>query len=170
MLTFKRQRFFVYMFILGFALVSAGCGADNPLDDSNTDEHHLEAFGVQVYDGTDLLVEADGTDVTGSFAVTVGDTTDWLSILFLGEDGEWYDPEEKLAEEENGEEEVHEVSLAITTSDDEIVVVAGDHESGTEWQFRVVGVSAGEAALRVTTLHGDHEDYVSPEFAVTVTE
>lgn len=144
-------------------VVMVGCGDDNPV----ADEHatHLEAFGVRVYDGDSLLAEADGVDVTGSFGVAVGDTTAWLTLEFLDDEGAWYDPESRVHLEEG---ETSPFALSVEESGSNVAVVMGTHDDGTEWQFRLAGVAVGDDAIRVKTLHEGHDDYVSPEMTVTV--
>jgi hypothetical protein len=154
------QLLFVLVAAAGL-LLTAGCGDhDNPVEGSH--EEHLEAFGVRVYDGTTLVSEAHGTTVTGSFEITDGDTSEWLSIEFLNDEGEWYNPAEHIGEHEE------EYGLLVEPGGSVAEVIHGDHEPEKEWQFRLAGIAEGEGTLRIKTQHEGHDDYVSPLFDVTV--
>lgn len=161
MKTVKRS-FLPFGLALAFTALVIGCGDDNPVDD-NAHEHHLEAFGVRLYDGDNLLVEADGVDVTGAIDLAVGDTTSWLSIQFKDEDGEWYAPAEHI---EEGEEDVFVLDAEVTGDHAEALV--GSYDDGTEWTVRFAGLGEGNDVFRVMTIHEGHEDYVSPELTLNV--
>lgn len=158
--------------LVAFVLVFAGCSEDdNPAGSNDEEENHLEAVGVRVLDadGT-VLVEADGTEVSGEIHIHEGESTDFLTVLFLDPDtGDWYDPEDREGEHEEGEEHHHE--LVVTATDGEIVsaTMADDiPDAATEWGFVLDGLEHGETTIRVQIYHEDHPDYTSPQLPVHV--
>ncbi|MFH0883901.1 MAG: hypothetical protein V2A56_13010 [bacterium] len=154
--------------LLGAALIIGvvvlyGCGSNSVTGDKEEGDH-LDALGVRVMDGDTQLVQADGTDVTGMFACVVGDTTEWLSLLFKNDAGTWFDPSEADSVEEVDADH----GLVVRFTDPLAEAIVGTFTDGTKWHFRVAGVTEGETTARIVITHHDHDDYVSPELPVSV--
>jgi len=148
----------------------AGCSNsdDNPAGD---DGDHAEAFGTALIVGSDTLVIADGNVVTGSLAVTFPDTLGPIQVWFLDEDGEWFRPEAHdhgpLA---SSEDEV--VELDVRIENEAMASARLGHEDGEEWEwaFYLNSITTGTTTLRIALLHEGHDDYVSPQIPVVVTD
>lgn len=143
--------------------LAAGCSDDdNPAGDTNED--HLHAAGVMLIHGTDTLVTAEGTVVTGSVSVTAGDTLGPCEVWFFDPDSGWYHPEEEPSLD-------HDHELLIDVEDETIVsVILGEEVAGADpWSAFFAGRQSGATVMRVKIMHLDHPDYTSPELPVLVT-
>ena len=146
-------------------LFVTGCEDD---DHDNQDEGHTDADGfiLENESGSEVYREFEGA-VTGSVALSVGDTLE-LSVHFLDHDGN----EIEHDEEEEEEEEALEVSGSDATV--AIVEVEGeeedDHDHGEEhgMALHIIGVSAGSTSFQLQLMHDGHSDYTSTN-NVTVT-
>lgn len=137
-------------------LCFVGCSNsdDNPAGD---DGDHAEVFGVQLLLGNDTLAVADGTIVTGGVSVAVGDTLGPIAVWFSDEDSHW-----NLGASEEG------TSLDIRLQSD--IPALAIKSDTSEWHFNLAGVADGTTALRVVILHEGHDDFVSPQIPVVVTD
>lgn len=143
---------------LGLATL-AGCEDD---DDDHAEEEHLDAVGSALVFGADTLVRAtsgDAADVSGMVNLMVGDTLGPCQVLFLNDSGAWFIPEH---EHEHEEEEEH--GLEVRSSGG--FSGFGDAET---WQVWFVPTAAGTGTFRLAVTHEGHDDYISPQFPVTVT-
>ena len=148
-------------------LFVTGCEDD---DHDNQDEGHTDADGfiLENESGSEVYREFEGA-VTGSVALSVGDTLE-LSVHFLDHDGNEIEHDEE--EEEEEEEEALEVSGSDATV--AIVEVEGeeedDHDHGEEhgMALHIIGVSAGSTSFQLQLMHDGHSDYTSTN-NVTVT-
>ncbi len=162
------------LFALLLILPACSDDDDNPVDAGETE--HLEAFGVRLLLGETVLVTADGSDVTGTLELTAGVTTDLITVEFLDEDGDWFDPADEDHDHEAApaeEDHDHEHELALVIADNGVATFTlGEDidDAPSHWSLTLTGVAAGETTLTVKILHEGHDDYVSPEFTVTVVE
>lgn len=163
----KAVHFLIPVVIL--LVLAAGCDKDdNPVD--TTEGDHLEAYGVRLMLGDDILAEADGTEVTGVVQVPNGTTTELIELMFLDADGDWYEPEHEHEGEVITEEE-HDHELDLGVGDDTVLGYTLGEDIPTadsHWSFTLNGLQEGATTLTVIVLHNGHEDYVSPEIPVTV--
>jgi len=144
------------MLALGLALGFTACD-DN--DDSH-DEHHLEAFGVALVQGSDTLAmstSGEASEVEGRLDLQVAQARGPILLHFLDEEGHWFRPEAD-PDGEHAFALTHEATAFTTTLD------AGN------WSFTATGGTAGASTLVVRVLHEGHDDYVSPALPVLVTE
>ena len=155
-------------------LFVTGCEDD---DHDNHDEEHTDADGfiLENESGTEIYREFEGA-VTGSVALSVGDTLE-LSVHFLDHDGE------EIAHEEDEEEE-HEDGLEVSGSNAAIAIVEvedhkeeeeeeeddhdHDHEEEHGMALHIIGVSSGSTSFQLRLMHDGHSDYTSTS-NVTVT-
>ena len=151
-----------YMWILlaallpGLVLLNACSDDDNPA--SSDDGHHMDAVGVAfVMDGDTLVkvTSADVADVVGELEVHEGETLGPILVHFLDDEGNWFRPEHE-------EDADHSLELRYSS------LVASITVDEAEWSFTVEGVEADSSALRVAIIHGDHDDYLSPEIPLIV--
>ena len=155
-------------------LFVTGCEDD---DHDNNDDGHTDADGfiLENESGTEVYREFEGA-VTGSVALSVGDTLE-LSVHFLDHDGNEIEHDEEEEEEEGHEEG----ELEVSGSDASIAIVEVEHEEEEEEEnhdhdheeehgtaLHIIGVSSGSTSFQIQLMHDGHADYTSTN-NVTVT-
>ena len=156
-------------------LFVTGCEDD---DHDNNDDVHTDADGfiLENESGTEVYREFEGA-VTGSVALSVGDTLE-LSVHFLDHDGNEIEHDEEEEEEEGHEEG----ELEVSGSDASIAIVEVEHEEEEEEgddhdhdheeehgaALHIIGVSSGSTSFQIQLMHDGHADYTSTN-NVTVT-
>lgn len=156
-------------------LFVTGCEDD---DHDNNDDGHTDADGfiLENESGTEVYREFEGA-VTGSVALSVGDTLE-LSVHFLDHDGNEIEHDEEEEEEEGHEEG----ELEVSGSDASIAIVEVEHEEEEEEgddhdhdheeehgaALHIIGVSSGSTSFQIQLMHDGHADYTSTN-NVTVT-
>tara|TARA_B110000444_G_scaffold60077_1_gene55893 strand:+ start:1177 stop:1650 length:474 start_codon:yes stop_codon:yes gene_type:complete len=145
-------------------------------DHDNNDDGHTDADGfiLENESGTEVYREFEGA-VTGSVALSVGDTLE-LSVHFLDHDGNEIEHDEEEEEEEGHEEG----ELEVSGSDASIAIVEveheeeegddhdHDHEEEHGAALHIIGVSSGSTSFQIQLMHDGHADYTSTN-NVTVT-
>jgi len=151
-------------------LFITGCEDD---DHDNNDDVHTDADGfiLENESGTEVYREFEGA-VTGSVALSVGDTLE-LSVHFLDHDGNEIEHDEEEEEEEGHEEGELEVSgsdasIAIVEVEHEEEDHDHDHEEEHGAALHIIGVSSGSTSFQIQLMHDGHADYTSTN-NVTVT-
>jgi hypothetical protein len=136
--------------VLAVATVAAAAACTNPVSPGN----HQVAMGVVIRDGSQELVRAAGTTVTGALSVQAGQQKGPLTVRFLDHAGAEFEPRSGYW-------------LRVDSSNPAVAqwqqAVEGEHGG------RLVGVSAGQATLTFYNMHGavgrGHDDGLQ---AVTV--
>ena len=151
-------------------LFVTGCEDD---DHDNNDDGHTDADGfiLENESGTEVYREFEGA-VTGSVALSVGDTLE-LSVHFLDHDGNEIEHDKEEEEEEGHEEDELEVSgsdasIAIVEVEHEEEDHDHDHEEEHGAALHIIGVSSGSTSFQLQLMHDGHADYTSTN-NVTVT-
>ncbi len=148
----------IILFSIITILFFTACSDDsNPVDTHESDHDHAEAAGLIVSLGDQELVSYKEGTVTGSFAITTGQTTDKLTIQFIAEDGDIFTPE--------GDHyafvwEVGNTAVANILQED----------SYGKWEFAISAIAAGQTTVIFKIFHEDHADFVSPEISITVAD
>ena len=140
-------------------LFVTGCEDD---DHDNHDEGHTDADGfiLENESGTEVYREFEGA-VTGSVALSVGDTLE-LSVHFLDHEGNEIEHEEEEGDEhEEGE-------LKVSGANASIAIVEVEHEEEHGAALHIIGVSSGSTSFQLQLMHDGHADYTSTN-NVTVT-
>ncbi len=157
------------IFVLPFSfllLFAVGCSDDdNPAGGDPSDEGHMRAVGVMLIHGTDTLVTADGTVVTGEIHVHAGDTLGPCAVWFLDPDSGWYHP----VEEHTTLDHDHELLIEAENAAFVNVILGEEVTGGDPWSAYFAGLQEGTTAIRVKILHMDHPDYTSPQLPISVT-
>ena len=136
-----------------------GCGDDaNPVDPEPHDEEHAEAFGLVIRSSGEEIVRQENGEVEGVIEVGHDRETPLLSVRFIAEDGDLFEPH---ADEG--------FSLGWDIGDDTIADVEQHDEDGA-WAFHIVGLEEGETTLVLKILHSGHADFVSKEIEIHVEE
>ena len=137
----------------------AGCGDDaNPVDPEPHDEEHAEAVGLVIRSSGDELVRQENGEVEGVIEVGHDRETPLLTVRFIAEDGDLFQPHA-----EDG------FSLGWEIGDETIAEVE-QHELDGPWAFHIVGLGEGETTLVLKILHSGHADFVSKEIEIHVEE
>lgn len=143
--------------VLALSLIM-GCSNDsNPVKDDDTDHDHAEAVGCVISSSGVELARYEEGAVTGSLNVKVGETTPLLSISFIAEDGDIFQPEDDA------------YSLAWEVADADLAKIIQHDEDG-KWLFHLSGIATGNTEITFKVLHGDHADFVAKPIPVQVTE
>lgn len=137
------------------ALISLS-GCNNPADsgEDEHEEHHQPAGAILKMNGAEI-VRYENQEVSGQIEVNAGEETALITLYFLDEHGEEFQPDEP------------ENSLGwhgIETSIAEIV----QHADDTKWSFHVQGINADSTSVIFELKHGDHADFETAEIPVIV--
>lgn len=166
---FNKFRLVTPLLLACFALfVISGCSDDdNPAGSDPTDTDHLRAVGVMLIEGTDTLVTADGTAVSGEIHIHHEESVGPCMVWFLDPDSGWYHPTEEATSSLD-----HDHELAIELTDPSIASVElGEEIHGADpWSVSFTGLLEGETSFRVKIIHVDHPDYTSPLLPLHVAE
>lgn len=136
-------------------LVAALAACDNPVGESD----HEEAAGLVVRQGTTVLVRVEGTVVSGpGLTVPAGEETPHLTVFMLAEDGDEFTPDDDYY-------------LEVVFGDDD--VAAWEHDTPGGFGGHLHGGAVGSTTIEFRLMHGavgsGHEDYSTPDGAITVT-
>lgn len=151
----------LYQFLLFISIVAvllSGCSDDNnPVSDNDTDHDHAEAVGFVITTSGVEVARYEQGQVTGAFQVAAGEMTALLTITFIAEDGDLFQPEEDH------------YKLDWDVADTNIADV-DQHEEDGKWRFHIAGLSAGSTTVVFKILHGDHADFVAQSIPIEVTQ
>jgi hypothetical protein len=148
-------------------LISGCSDDDNPAGGEPSDEDHLRAVGVMLTSGSDTLVIADGTVVTGEVEVLHEASVGPCVVWFLDPDSGWYHP---LEEASSSLDDNHTLTIEITDPSVASATLGADVSGGDPWSVTFNGLLAGVTSLRVKIVHNDHPDYTSPLLPLHVEE
>ena len=142
--------------LLAMAMFMANCGKDNnPVGPEEPD--HAEAVGCVIKQGDAELVRAEQGSVTGAFSVEERVESPLLNFYLVAEDGVLFRPEEEG------------YVFAWESKRPDLADVIQRETDGL-WGFHVKGFEAGQTSLVFKVLHGDHDDFVSLDIPIQITE
>lgn len=155
---FMKHLFKVSWVLLALIFVTSCSKDSNPVaDDDHSDHDHAEAVGCVISSsGLELARYEEGT-VTGQITVKVGEDTPLLSIRFIAEDGDLFQPEEDhyVLDWEFSEADIAELE---------------QQDEDERWLFHIHGESEGATNVTFKINHDDHADFVAQPIPVVVTE
>lgn len=123
---------------------------------SGEEEEHNEPAGfVLKMNGQIMVQQLPGQDVTGEFELTQGEETDLITIYFLNDEAEEFQPEEA------------EYSLGYEFETDGIAEFEQHTEDG-KWSFHIHAESEGITDMQLKLMHGDHSDFSTQSIHVHV--
>lgn len=125
---------------------------------SSDDEHgeHQDAAGLRLkMNGAVIIEQLPGQDLTGEFELEPGEETDLITIYFLADDGDEFQPDED------------EFSLGYEF-DDEGIAEFEQHEEDGKWSFHLHAESEGITDMRLMLMHSGHSDFTSRDIHVHV--
>lgn len=139
-------------------ILATGC--NNPASNDDQDEHeeheHAEGAILKINDAEIVRIE-DGQVQSGRIDVTEGEETPLITIYFLAEDGDEFQPDDP------------DYSLRWDQIDESIAVVEQHDEDG-KWSFHIHGVSGDTTTVRFRLWHNgeNHSDYDTPEIDIVI--
>ena len=125
---------------------------------SGDDHEHEDAEGIRLkMNGQTVVEQLPGESLTGEFELDEGDETALITVYFLDDDGDEFQPEDE------------EYSLNVVFEDEGIVEFEQHDEDG-KWSFHLHAESEGITGMTIQLFHNTHSDFDSQEIHVHVHE
>ncbi len=148
----KNRYLYLYTILILSSFAITACS-----NSVSSENHEEEAAGFRLKLNGDVIVEKlPETNLTGTINLEVGEETALISIYFISEDGDEFQPE--------GDEH----SLKATLEPEGIAEFEQHDEDG-KWRFHLHGQAEGATTLNLQLFHGTHSDYNATGVPVTVT-
>ena len=137
--------------VLGLFVLSA-CSNST----SGEEEEHSDPEGFRLtMNGATLIEQLPGGSLTGEIELTPGEETDLITIWFLDDDGDQFQPDEP------------EYSLAAEF-DDLGIAEFEQHEEDGKWSFHIHAEAEGITDMHLKLMHNDHSDFTTQGIHVHV--
>ncbi|MDZ7719260.1 MAG: hypothetical protein U5K72_10635 [Balneolaceae bacterium] len=131
--------------IIALSLLAISCS--NSTSSEDDDHEHEDAAGFRLMlNGTTVVEQLPGESLTGEFELAPGEETDLITIFFLADDGDEFQPDDE------------EFSLGYEF-DDEGIAEFEQHEEDGKWSFHLHAESEGITDMRLMLMHGEHSDF-----------
>ncbi|MDZ7773624.1 MAG: hypothetical protein U5K31_12930 [Balneolaceae bacterium] len=134
-------------------LLTTVAACSNPAD--SEEEHHEEPVGAVLMLNGEEIARYENGQVTGGITLNEGEETALISIFFLSEDGDQFQPDEP------------EYSLNFDVEDPTVAEVEQHDEDG-KWRFHVHGEAAGTTSIVFSLYHNNHSDFDTDDIPVEV--
>lgn len=141
----------ILVFIISIGILLAGCS--NPAD-SNEEEHPHPEGAVFKMNGEEILRYENG-EPSSSIDVNEGGETPLITIYFLDEEGNEFQPDEP------------ENSLNWKDIDTSIAKIEQHDEDG-KWSFHVHGQAQGSTTVTFQLFHDGHSDFDIQDIIINV--
>lgn len=135
------------------AILFTATACNNPA--SSEEEHHEDPVGAVLKMNGQEIARYDESGVTGQIEVNAGEETALISIFFLADDGDEFQPDEP------------EFSLNWTDIDTSIADVE-QHEEDGKWSFHIHGEASGNTSVVFQLFHDGHSDFDTQPIPVVV--
>ena len=132
-------------------LTIAILACSNPAN-SDHEEHNEPVGFVLKMNGTDHVKQENGT-VTGSFTLTNGNESDHVTIYYIAEDGDEFQPHTDEG-----------YSLAAEFANSDMM----EFESEGDWGFHLHPKAVGTTTMKLKLMHGGHSDFTTQNITITV--
>ncbi len=129
---------------------------NNPASNGNPACDHVDADGLVVEQGGQVAAAQWQGDVTGGFAADAGALGPTVEATFLDQDSTRVTIGPECPDH----------GLVVEVADPAIAAI--ELSATSRWQFQVRGLSEGSTTLRIRLWHGDHSDFTSLPFPITV--
>ena len=141
------------LFTTALILISSACSNST----SSDDHEHADAEGfILKLNGQEIVRQDPGGTLTGEIEIEPGEETDLITIYFLDDDGDEFQPEED------------EYSLGYEFDEDGIVEFEQHDEDG-KWSFHLHAENIEDhTELTLKLLHGSHSDFTTQDIHVHV--
>lgn len=134
------------------ALIFVSC--DNST--SSEEEEHSDPAGVRlIMNGQTVVEQLPGGTLTGEFELTPGEETPLITIYFLDDDGDQFQPDEP------------EFSLNAVFETDGIAEFE-QHEEDGKWSFHIHAEAEGITDMTLQLMHNGHSDFNTQDIHVHV--
>lgn len=157
--TFFSKSRIISTFVLIFSalFILSSCDNSTGSDDHDHDEHQDPSGFVLKMNGAVMVEQLPGQDVTGAFELEHGEETDLISIFFLAEDGDEFQPEEDS------------YSLGYEFEEEGIAEFE-QHEEDGKWSFHIHAEAEGITDMSLMLMHSGHSDFTTQAIHVHVEE
>ncbi len=153
----KHTKTLFTVLIVSFSLAITSCS--NPA--GTGEEEHLVPVGAVLFlNGQEIARSENETgNVEGNITVPAGEETALITIRFIAEDGELFQPQSP------------EFSLGFGEEIDTSIAEVEQHAEDGKWRFHIVGISEGETELVLQLQHGEdlHSDFATLPVPIIVT-
>lgn len=139
--------------VLGLFITVSACS--NSTSSEDHDEHSEPEGFVLTMNGADIVTQLPGGTISGEIELEPGEETDLITIHFIAEDGDRFQPEEP------------EYSLGFEFEDSGIAEFEQHTEDG-KWSFHIHAEAAGITDLRLKLMHNNHSDFTTQDIHVHV--
>jgi len=138
------------------AILFTFTACNNPAS-SEEEDHHEEPVGAVLTMNGQEIARYDGEngEVTGGIEVNEGEETTLITIQFIADDGDLFQPDEP------------EFSLNWKDIDTSVADVEQHDEDG-KWRFHIHGEAAGTTSVVFQLFHDGHSDFDTGAIPVTV--
>ena len=142
---------YTYLKFSTLILTIAILACSNPAN-SDHEEHNEPVGFVLKMNGTDHVKQENGT-VTGSFTLTNGNESDHVTIYYIAEDGDEFQPHTDEG-----------YSLAAEFANSDMM----EFESEGDWGFHLHPKAVGTTTMTLKLMHGGHSDFTTQNITITV--
>ncbi|MEP1152112.1 MAG: hypothetical protein ABJH08_10335 [Balneola sp.] len=130
-----------------YAIILTGTFAACSNSTSSEEDHHSDPEGIRLkMNGQTVVEQLPGGDITGEFELEPGQETSLITIYFLDDDGDEFQPDEP------------EYSLNAVFEDDGIAEFEQHAEDG-KWSFHLHAEAEGITEMTLQLFHNDHSDF-----------
>lgn len=137
--------------VLGLFVLSACSNSTSAEEEEHSDP---EGF-VLTMNGADLVTQAPGGTISGEIELAPGEESDLITIWFLDDDGDRFQPDEP------------EFSLGFEFEEEGIAEFEQHAEDGL-WSFHIHAETAGITDMRLKLMHNGHSDFTTQDIHVHV--
>lgn len=138
--------------ILILSLFASACSNST----SGEEEHHNDPEGFLLkMNGQIVVQQLPNQEITGGFELMPGEETDLITIYFLNDEMEEFQPDEP------------EYSLGYEFETDGVAEFEQHSEDG-RWSFHLHAETEGVTDLELKLMHNDHDDFTSQKIHVHV--
>ena len=139
--------------VLGLFITVSACS--NSTSSEDHDEHSEPEGFVLTMNGANIVTQLPGGTISGEIELEPGEETDLITIHFIAEDGDRFQPEEP------------EYSLGFEFEDSGIAEFEQHTEDG-KWSFHIHALKSDSTKLQLNLMHNDHPDFTTQDIHVHV--
>lgn len=142
--------------IFTFFIISLTAFSSCTNSTSSEEEEHEDAEGIRLkLNGAVVAEQLPGQSLTGAFVLTPGEETDLITVYFLDDHGDEFQPDED------------EFTLGYNF-DDEGIVEFEQHDEDGKWSFHLHAEAEGTTNMQIMLMHVGHTDFTSEDIPVQV--
>lgn len=152
----KKLNFLKALRAFAFAILVTGLFAACSNSSSSDDDHHSEPEGFRLKMSGQVVVEQlPGQNLTGEFELAPGEETPLITIFFLDDDGDEFQPE--------GDE--YSLRAVFETAG---IAEFEQHAGDGKWSFHLHAEAEGITDMTLQLFHNDHSDFNTQDIHVHV--